>query len=93
MPLNGSCGLIAAGDDDCQEVIDWLSQVNFYPLATCTVLQELADMAKPRRKLVSSAAKRFWFSMVYLTARMSFKFSAFLVRIPAHPGTSPICSP
>lgn len=34
---------LAAGDDDCAEVIDWLSANNIYPLATGTVLQELRD--------------------------------------------------
>ena len=34
---------LAAGDGNCQEVIDWLSRINVYPLATGTVLQELAD--------------------------------------------------
>src|SRR5207302_5611549 len=29
--------------EDCQEVIDWLSKINVYPLVTGTVMQELAD--------------------------------------------------
>ena len=35
---------LAAGDDNCAEVIDWLSDNKIYPLATGTVLQELADI-------------------------------------------------
>jgi hypothetical protein len=34
---------LAAGDDDCAEVIDWLSANNIYPLVTGTVMQELRD--------------------------------------------------
>jgi hypothetical protein len=37
---------LAVGDEDCQAVIDWLSGINVYPLATGTVLQELADLER-----------------------------------------------
>lgn len=37
---------LGVGDDDCQTVIDWLSANNVYPLATGTVLQELADLER-----------------------------------------------
>src|SRR5438105_10413142 len=35
---------LAAGDDNCAEVIDWLSANTVYTLATGTVLQELMDI-------------------------------------------------
>jgi len=35
---------LAAGDEDCQTVVDWLVSHNIYPLITGTVLQELADI-------------------------------------------------
>lgn len=35
---------VAAGDDDCLTVVDWLVQHNIYPVVTGTVLQELADI-------------------------------------------------
>jgi hypothetical protein len=34
---------LAGGDDNCAEIIDWLSRINVYPLVTGTVLQELMD--------------------------------------------------
>jgi hypothetical protein len=34
---------LAGGDPDCEEIIDWLSRNNVYPLITGTVLQELED--------------------------------------------------
>jgi len=35
---------LAGGDENCEEVIDWLSGINVYPLVTGTVLQELMDI-------------------------------------------------
>jgi hypothetical protein len=35
---------LAAGDEDCETVVDWLVSHNIYPLVTGTVLQELADI-------------------------------------------------
>jgi hypothetical protein len=35
---------LAAGDEDCQTVVDWLVSHNIYPVVTGTVLQELADI-------------------------------------------------
>jgi hypothetical protein len=35
---------LAAGSDNCAEVIDWFSRLGFYPLSTGTVLQELMDI-------------------------------------------------
>jgi hypothetical protein len=35
---------LAAGDENCEEVIDWFSTINVYPLVTGTVLQELMDI-------------------------------------------------
>ena len=35
---------LAAGDEDCETVVDWLVSNNIYPLVTGTVLQELADI-------------------------------------------------
>ena len=35
---------LAGGDENCEEVIDWFSKINVYPLATGTVLQELMDI-------------------------------------------------
>jgi hypothetical protein len=35
---------LAAGDEDCQTVVDWLVSHGIYPLVTGTVLQELADI-------------------------------------------------
>jgi rRNA-processing protein FCF1 len=37
---------LCVGDEDCQTVIDWLSANKVYPLATGTVLQELADLER-----------------------------------------------
>ena len=37
---------LAAGDDDCAEVIDWLSRSGVYPLVTGTVMQELMDIER-----------------------------------------------
>lgn len=35
---------LAAGDEDCETVVDWLVSHNIYPIVTGTVLQELADI-------------------------------------------------
>jgi len=35
---------LAAGNEDCQTVVDWLVSHNIYPVVTGTVLQELADI-------------------------------------------------
>jgi predicted nucleic acid-binding protein len=35
---------LAAGDEDCQTVVDWLVSHNIYPVVTGTILQELADI-------------------------------------------------
>jgi hypothetical protein len=37
---------LSVGNEDCQAVMDWLSGINVYPLATGTVLQELADLER-----------------------------------------------
>lgn len=37
---------LAVGEENCQAVIDWLSGINVYALATGTVLQELADIER-----------------------------------------------
>ena len=35
---------LAAGDQDCEEVLDWLGRNNVYALVTPTVVQELVDL-------------------------------------------------
>jgi hypothetical protein len=35
---------LAAGDEACEETIDWFGAINVYPVVTGTVLQELADI-------------------------------------------------
>lgn len=37
---------LAAGNGDCEAVVDWLSLINVYALVTGTVLQELADIER-----------------------------------------------